>query len=77
MSDDLTGKLFAEMLDSNKQWRELYRNQQELIAGLNALLHSHTNALRVHQRAIEILCKECGIAFVPDDSSAPPSDQPN
>jgi hypothetical protein len=71
MNDPLE-KLCREMLDSTRQWRELYRNQQELIAGLNALLHSHSESLKMHQRVIEILCGECGIAFTSDEPPAPP-----
>jgi hypothetical protein len=72
MSDDPMEKLLREMLDSNRQWRALYKNQQELLTGLNALLHSHGESLRMHQRVIEILCREAGIAFTSDDPPATP-----
>jgi len=75
MSDSLE-KLALEMLNQSRQWRELYKNQQELITGLNALLQNHSQALAMHQRVIEVLCRETGIAFASDDPPAP-SGAPN
>jgi len=69
-------KLVIDMMDSVAQLRKLVVNQQELIAGIGALLQTHTTGLQMHQKAIEALAAQAGIAFdAPDEPS--PSSPPN
>ena len=45
--------------------REMLVNQQQTLAGIAALLKVHGNGLGMHQRVIEAMAGQLGIAFDP------------
>jgi len=74
MSEDTErlGKLAQDMLTGMDSLKKLVINQQETLAGISAMLRVHTTTLRMHQRIIEQLADQAGIAFTADPSSADP-----
>jgi len=48
-------------------------NLNETCAAIAALLKNHTNALNMHQRTIEVLAREAGLAFGEEPPPAAPS----
>ena len=71
-ADDSITPLLNGSFDATREFREIYKNQQETLAGLAALLENHTAVLRWHQHAIESLASATGLTFEPEDPTAPP-----
>jgi hypothetical protein len=76
--DTSVEKLALRMLDNSAEMRkalvnhaEQLRNLNETIAALAQLVNSHTQGLRMHQKTLEVLAREAGIAF--DAPEAPPN----
>ena len=69
--DDPVEKLAKDMLDHMASLRKLVINQQETLAGIAAMMKVHTTSLKMHQRIIEQLAAESGMAFTSEDPSPP------
>jgi hypothetical protein len=81
MSEEIEATLVTRMLDSMGEFRkciaaqrEMIQNQQEILAGVSAMLERHTSALQMHQRTIEVMAAQLGIAF--DPLPEPPHNPP-
>ena len=75
MSEDTSVEhLIGQLFDSMRQFREIYRNQQETLVALSQLVNSHTQGLRMHQKTLESIAGQMGIAF---DAPEPSSGAPN
>ena len=72
-TDHTISQLAIQMLDQMTAVRKLVANQNEALAGINALLKNHTQALATHQRIIEAIGAELGIAF---DAAEPDAQSP-
>jgi len=71
--NDPIEKIARDMVDHVAQLRKLVVNQQETLLGVNALLRTHSETLRMHQRVIEAMASRLGIAFdpPPDEDISP------
>lgn len=65
------GKLAQDMLTGMDSLKKLVINQQETLAAISAMLKVHTTSLKMHQKIIEQLAADSGIAFTADPSADP------
>jgi hypothetical protein len=65
----------GEIRKANSGNARAIANLQETLTGIAALLQNHTDALNMHQRTIEVLAREAGLAF--GEESTGPGGQPN
>jgi flagellar biosynthesis/type III secretory pathway chaperone len=64
----------AEIRKANSANAAAVRNLQETCARIAALLQNHSQALRMHQKTLDVLANELGLAFTPEEppEQAPP-----
>jgi hypothetical protein len=64
----------GEIRKANSGNAKAIANLHETCAGIAALLKNHTAALNMHQRTIEVLAREAGLAYTPEEPpEAPPA----
>jgi hypothetical protein len=61
----------GEIRKGNSANAAAVRNLQETCEGIARLLENHTAALNSHQRTLEVLAREAGLAFGEEPPAAP------
>lgn len=75
-SDGTVESIAIEMLNQMGALRKLVSNLSESLVAMNAMLEKHTRVREGHQRVIEVIADELGIALQRDDPNAPQSPSP-